>query len=70
MKTIKITEIAKKIGVNHSAVSHWKANKKIPPSRIFEIAELINVEPIELHQNPNLFFDLTNKSIQKQTAKN
>ena len=58
MEKIKIIDLAEKIGITHSAISQWKSKKKIPSSKIFIIAEVINVNPAELNKNPNLLFNL------------
>jgi len=62
METIKITELAKKLNITHSAISQWKANNKIPDSKIFIIAPIISVNVEELYRNNNLLFDLFNNT--------
>jgi len=62
MKTIKLTKLAKELEINHSAISLWKKNNRIPTSRIFDVAEIINVNPVDLNNNNNLLFDMFNNT--------
>jgi len=65
MKTIKITELAKKLNINHSAISLWNKKKKIPAGRIFEVAKIIKVSPISLNKNNDLLFNMINSTPKK-----
>ena len=55
---MKKIDLAKKLKISHSAIVQWEQNNKIPDSRIFEIAPLINTTAEKLKNNPNILFNL------------
>lgn len=69
METIKITKLAKKLGITHPAICQWRLNKKIPSAKIFKVADILKVDPRKLHQNPNILFDRLDSTTQKNKNK-
>lgn len=55
----KITkiEIAKQLGITHSAVVQWQTAKKIPAEKCIQLEPILGISARELYLNPNLLFD-------------
>ena len=53
---MKKNELAKILNISHSAIVQWEQKGKIPDTRLFEIAPLLNVTPEALRLDPNLLF--------------
>ena len=68
MKKIKITELAEKLQITHSAICQWKLNNKIPDGKIFLVAPIIGVSPIKLHKNNDLLFKLMKNNNTKENS--
>jgi len=69
METLKLTKIAKQLGIKHSAICQWKQKNKIPADRIFQIATILNIDPFALYNNNDLFFSKLNNTTKKKSVK-